>query len=140
MRPNILSLSLLLAHASVSGLAVADGSSHEAQVKSGNDLDSAVEGAYVDADVQMAQNPLNMASMQSMSQQDSPRHRQEKVHLMKRMDRKNGKWGTTHPRYRLLEALYSFTKYRERNMAELDRWRSLYKNVGKNQKQVSRHL
>lgn len=55
---------------------------------------------------------------------------------MKRMDRKHGKWGPTHPRYRLLEALFGFSKYRERNLAELNRWRSLYKNVSKKQKQV----
>ncbi|KAF2624475.1 N2227-domain-containing protein [Macroventuria anomochaeta] len=67
---------------------------------------------------------------------ESPRHRQEKAHLLKRMDRKTGKWGTIHPRYRLLEALYGFTKYRERNMAELDRWRSMYGNVVKAQKKT----
>lgn len=81
-----------------------------------------------------AQDPLQMGSMPPS---ESPRHRQEKVHLMKRMDRKHGKWNTVHPRYRLLEALYGFTKYRERNLAELDRWRSMYSNVGKSQKKVS---
>ncbi|KAF1925979.1 N2227-domain-containing protein [Didymella exigua CBS 183.55] len=54
------------------------------------------------------------------------RHRREKAHLMKRMSRKHGTWNTAHPRYRLLEALYGFAKYRERNMAELDRWRARY--------------
>jgi hypothetical protein len=63
--------------------------------------------------------------------------------LMKRMDRKHGKWGTIHPRHRLLEALFGFTKYREtsmaelqRCMAELQRWRDQYKNVGKKQRKV----
>jgi carnosine N-methyltransferase len=53
------------------------------------------------------------------------------------MDKKSGKWGTSHPRYRLLEALWAYTNYRERHMAELDRWRSLYKSTGKKQKKVS---
>ena len=55
---------------------------------------------------------------------------------MKRMSRKHGTWNTMHPRYRLLEALYGFTKYRERNMAELSKWRSQYNNVSKAQKKV----
>jgi hypothetical protein len=55
---------------------------------------------------------------------------------MKRMRRNEGKWGSSHPRYRLLEALFGFIKYRERNMAELDRWRHLYKSVPRKQKQV----
>ena len=80
-----------------------------------------------------AQNLLHMGSMAAV---ESPRHRQEKAHLMKRMSRKHGTWNTVHPRYRLLEALYGFSKYRERNMAELNRWRSLYSNVGKEQKKV----
>jgi hypothetical protein len=78
----------------------------------------------------------NILEMGTMAPIDSPRHRQEKAHLMKRMSRKHGTWNTVHPRYRLLEALYGFTKYRERNMAELNRWRSLYSNVGKAQKKV----
>lgn len=56
---------------------------------------------------------------------------------MQRMSRKTGKWNTSHPRYRLLEALFGFTKYRERNIAELDRWRSMYSNVKKVQKKVN---
>jgi hypothetical protein len=80
-----------------------------------------------------AQDPLQMRSMASG---DSPRHRHEKAHLMKRMSRKHGTWNTMHPRYRLLEALYGFSKYRERNMAELERWRGMYGNVGKAQKKV----
>jgi hypothetical protein len=80
-----------------------------------------------------AQNPLQMGSMATI---DSPRHRHEKAHLMKRMSRKHGTWNTVHPRYRLLEALYGFSKYRERNLAELNRWRSMYSNVSKAQKKV----
>lgn len=86
------------------------------------------------------QDPLLMGAMPmlNVNMQASPRHRQEKAHLMKRMDRKSGKWGSSHPRHRLLEALFGYTRYRERNMAELDRWRSLYKSVGKKQKKASK--
>lgn len=84
-----------------------------------------------------AENPHPL-QMGAMPPPESPRHRQEKAHLMKRMSRKHGAWNTAHPRYRLLEALYGYTKYRERNLAELDRWRSLYSNVGKAQKKVCR--
>jgi hypothetical protein len=82
-------------------------------------------------------NPLQMGAMPSRDISDSSRHRQEEAHLVKRMDRKNGKWNLSHPRYRLLEALFSYSKYRDSNIAELDRWRNLYKNVGKQQKNVS---
>jgi hypothetical protein len=85
-----------------------------------------------------AEDPLQMGSMSPMDTCDSPRHRQEKAHLMKRMGRKNGKWTLSHPRYRLLEALYGYRIYCDQNLAELNRWRSLYKNVGKKQKKVMR--
>ncbi|KAH6629125.1 N2227-like protein-domain-containing protein [Boeremia exigua] len=95
--------------------------------------DGSVDSVYIGNKDDAAQDPLKIGSMGAS---ESPRHRHEKVHLMKRMNRKTGKWNTVHPRYRLLEALYGFTKYRERNMAELDRWRSMYGNVGKSQKKV----
>jgi hypothetical protein len=85
----------------------------------------------------IAQDPIHMDVMPPSGGQSSPRHRQEKVHLLKRMDRKSGKWGTSHPRYRLLEALWGYSRYRGRNMADLDKWRTLYKSVGKKQKKVS---
>jgi hypothetical protein len=88
-------------------------------------------------DAHIAQDSLHMGVMPSHVAQASPRYRQEKAHLTKRMNRKSGKWGTSHPRYRLLEALWGYSRYRERNMAELDRWRTLYKSVGKKQKKVS---
>ena len=89
---------------------------------------------YIDNEDNIAQ---DLQQMGSMPPSKSPKHQQEKALLMKRMDRKTGKYGTNHPRYRLLEALYGFTKYRERNMAELNRWRTMYSNVGKQQKKVS---
>jgi hypothetical protein len=95
------------------------------------------EVVVVIEDAHIARNLLQVGAMLSGRGKDSPRHRQEKAHLMKRMDRKSGKWGKIHPRYRLLEALWGYSRYRERNMAELERWRTLYKSVSKKQKKVS---
>jgi hypothetical protein len=91
---------------------------------------------YIQDEDRAVQNPLQMGAMLPQEATSSPRHRQEMAHLMKRMDRKHGSWGTNHPRHRLLDALFGFSKYRERSMAELDRWRDLYTNVGKKQKRV----
>lgn len=105
-------------------------------IETKSDAPTTHEASIQYENAQLAQDPLAMGSMASNDLQDSPRHRQEKAHLIRRMDPKHGKWSSTHARYRLLEALFGFTKYRERNMAELDRWRKLYKNVGKKQKKV----
>ncbi|EUC42052.1 hypothetical protein COCMIDRAFT_39858 [Bipolaris oryzae ATCC 44560] len=83
-------------------------------------------------DAQAVQNPMMMGAMPSSNVPRTARHRHEKAHLMKRMDRKSGKWTMNHPRYRLLEALWAYTRYRERHMAELDRWRTLYKSTLEN--------
>jgi hypothetical protein len=95
---------------------------------------SNVEQLFVDEAGLSAQDPMQIGSMPPT---ELPRQRQEKAHLMKRMDRKNGKWTSSHPRYRLLEVLYSFSRYRERNLAELKRWKDMYSNVKSKQKQVS---
>jgi hypothetical protein len=93
-----------------------------------------VDRVFIDEAGLPAQDPMQIGAMPPTG---SPRQRQEKAHLMKRMDRKSGKWTSTHPRYRLLEALYSFSRYRERNLVELKRWRDMYSNVKSKQKQVS---
>lgn len=129
------SLLLILAGVASASLGAADASSQAGQVPQLSDIPipemDEIEAAFEDA--QVAQDVLNMGAMPSSNTLPSPRHRQEKAHLMKRMDRKSGKWTTNHPRYRLLEALWAYTRYRERQIAELDRWRSLYKSVSKKQ-------
>jgi hypothetical protein len=107
------------------------------QIATSDEIVHTIEPLLAQDVLDSLQNPIHMGAMQSSHIPDSARHRQEKAHLMKRMDRKNGKWTSTHPRYRLLEALFSYSKYRDSNMAELDRWRGLYKNVGKQQKKAS---
>ncbi|KAH9876594.1 hypothetical protein J1614_003725 [Plenodomus biglobosus] len=108
----------------------------EATVTSSDDEASISSIEYSAGDGYAAQDPMNVGAMLPGPAHSTARQRQEKAHLLKRMNRKSGKWGPSHPRYRLLEALFGFSKYRERNMADLDRWRSLYKNVGKKQKQT----
>jgi hypothetical protein len=94
------------------------------------------EPIFAQNELHIAQNLMQMGAMIVANVPNTPRHRQEKAHLMKRMSRKHGKWGPSHPRYRLLEALSGFKNYRARSIAELERWGDLYKNVGKNQKKV----
>ena len=130
----LITSTLLLAAGFTSLAGATEVSSTSAPISAAVTSKASIEAVYDGNKDNAAQDPLQMGSM---TPSESPRHRQEKAHLMKRMDRKTGKWDWIHPRYRLLEALYGFTKYRERNMAELERWRSMYRNVGKAQKKVS---
>lgn len=130
------SLLLILAGAASASLGAADGGTSQADTTQHPGNVPALEMDKVTAaiaDARAVQNPLMMGAMPSNHAPRAARHRHEKAHLMKRMDRKSGKWTTNHPRYRLLEALWAYTRYRERHMAELDRWRTLYKSVSKKQ-------
>lgn len=89
-------------------------------------------GEYVAVEFDAPQDPLHFGSMEALDK----RQRVEHVHLIKRLDRQAGKWNANHPRYRLLEAMYSYVSYKDRNMAELDRWKNLYKNLSRKQKAV----
>ncbi|CCF33516.1 hypothetical protein CH063_00142 [Colletotrichum higginsianum] len=75
-------------------------------------------------------------TIEEAPERPSPRHEQEKKNLLKRMSKSHGKWDTNHPRHRLLEALFGFSRYKPRQMAELDRYKGLYKHVSKAQKAV----
>jgi len=129
---------LLLFVAGLSSIALADAGklSGDSQADATSNIPNADEVKTAMDNAQIAQDPLMMGAMPPSDNGASPRHRREKLQLLKRMDKKSGKWGTSHPRYRLLEALWAYTRYRERHMAELDRWRSLYKSVNKKQKRV----
>lgn len=72
-------------------------------------------------------------------QKESARHRQEKEELMQRLERGRGKWDTSHPRHRLLDALHGFRKYFDRNAEDVNRWKRLYKGVSRDQKKVGSH-
>ncbi|KAG7123758.1 Carnosine N-methyltransferase like protein [Verticillium longisporum] len=69
----------------------------------------------------------------------SPRYEAEHNALLKRMSKSHGKWDTTHPRARLLDALHGYVRYRERQTAELDKWRRMYKSTSSSQKKVVEH-
>ncbi|KAI9151448.1 Carnosine N-methyltransferase [Paramyrothecium foliicola] len=64
----------------------------------------------------------------------TPRHQHEKEQLLARMSRDAGKWSTSHPRHRLLDAIYGFLKYYDRQKEEITRLKGLYKHVSKSQK------
>jgi carnosine N-methyltransferase len=69
-------------------------------------------------------------------EQPDPRQLEEYVHLQGRLQRSTGTWNGNHPRHRLLMALYGFSRYKEKNLAEVKRWRDLYKHVPQKQKTV----
>ena len=64
------------------------------------------------------------------------RHIHEKQHLLQRLRRDKGKWNSNHPRHRLLDALFGYVDYYERQAAEVERLRGLYKKVTKSQHEV----
>ncbi|KAJ6785486.1 hypothetical protein PWT90_01196 [Aphanocladium album] len=61
------------------------------------------------------------------------RHEAEKERLLQLL-RRDHNWSSTHPRHRLLDALFGFQSYYERQQAELERFRGLYKHVSKKHK------
>ncbi|OLN87252.1 Carnosine N-methyltransferase 2 [Colletotrichum chlorophyti] len=73
-------------------------------------------------------------TLEDVPDKPSLRHEQEKKKLFKRLSKSHGKWDTNHPRHRLLEALFGFSRYKLRQMAEIDRWKGLYNHVSKTQK------
>lgn len=52
------------------------------------------------------------------------------------MSKSRGKGDTDHPRHRLLDALFGFSRYKAGQMVELNRWKDLYTHVSKTQKKV----
>ncbi|KAF5525855.1 Carnosine N-methyltransferase [Colletotrichum aenigma] len=70
-----------------------------------------------------------IVTMEDVPDKPRPRHEQEKKNLMKRLSKSHGKWDTNHPRHRLMEALFGFSRYKARQMAELNRWKDLYTHV-----------
>jgi carnosine N-methyltransferase len=130
------SLLLFLAGSSSIALANIGTPNGESQVQAADSILNIGEVNIAIDNAQVAQDPLIMGAMPPSDVGDASRHRREKLQLLKRMDKKSGRWGTSHPRYRLLEALWAYTRYHESHMAELDRWRSLYGSVGKQQKKV----
>lgn len=65
------------------------------------------------------------------------RHVQEKTRLLDRLKRDEGTWNNHHPRHRLLDALYGYSRYYQRQKEELERLRGLYTKVNKKQHKVN---
>ena len=61
---------------------------------------------------------------------------EEKANLHHRLQRSAGKWDSSHPRHRLLSALYGYSRYRERNTENVNRWRDFYKRIPRKQRSV----
>ncbi|KAH7253557.1 N2227-like protein-domain-containing protein [Fusarium redolens] len=70
---------------------------------------------------------------------DTPRHVEAKNKLDKSMAIGWGNWNAQHPRHRLLDALYGYRGYHERQKAEVDRFEGLYKHVSRAQKSLLEH-
>ncbi|RGP81756.1 hypothetical protein FLONG3_141 [Fusarium longipes] len=70
---------------------------------------------------------------------NTPRHVEAKKKLTKSMARGWGNWSGHHPRHRLLDALYGYSRYYERQKSELNRLEGLYKHVSKAQKSLLEH-
>lgn len=68
---------------------------------------------------------------------DTPRHVEAKKKLDKSMAIGWGNWNAQHPRHRLLDALYGYRRYHERQKAEVDRFEGLYKHASRAQRSVS---
>ncbi|KAJ5339963.1 hypothetical protein N7452_006691 [Penicillium brevicompactum] len=54
--------------------------------------------------------------------------------LLQTLDRSSGKWDSSHPRHRLLAALYGFASYENGSRSDINRWKDLYKKVPKRQR------
>ncbi|KAL4901117.1 hypothetical protein BDW74DRAFT_187968 [Aspergillus multicolor] len=69
-------------------------------------------------------------------EEENTRQEEEYTNLQDRLNRNTRKWTPSHPRHRLLTALYAFTRYKERNLSEVKRWRDLYQHVPKEQRKL----
>lgn len=65
---------------------------------------------------------------------------EERGHLLQHIHRSSGKWDSGHPRWKVLEALHGFDRYRAITGAEIDRFEGLYKHVPEKHKKVGVHL
>lgn len=90
-------------------------------------------GTNVLQDISYKVQPYNTTSQYSVPLST---HNEEHTRLLQKLERSSGKWDTTHPRHRLLTALHGYTRYKDKNLAEVDRLRNLYKNVPKRQRTV----
>lgn len=64
------------------------------------------------------------------------RREEEKHRLLQRLVRRKGCTDKNHPRARLLTTLHGFSRYKDRNKADLQRWRENYGHMPKHHRKV----
>lgn len=91
----------------------------------------------VDADQgQLVQGASIVTTWDPQWQSRESSHEEERARLLGRIDRGNSQWDDKHPRWKLLEALHGFDRYKEITTAEIDRFEGLYKHVPMHHKKV----
>ncbi|EFQ97687.1 methyltransferase [Nannizzia gypsea CBS 118893] len=74
----------------------------------------------------------NVNTAKARGEAISTRQLEEETRLRDRIRRDSKrKWDSSHPRYRLLTAMHGFARYKDRNLAEAERWSTLYLNSPK---------
>jgi hypothetical protein len=92
------------------------------------------------ADAGMGQQPL--ASVETFADSYGPApaagqlYEEERQRLLQRIGRSSGRWDSNHPRWRLLEALHGFDRYRDVAGAESDCFEGLFQHVPAKHKKV----
>lgn len=96
-----------------------------------------ITAGIVSAQRHACPNPTSFSIPAPQCPIDGKRNAVEYAQLMKRLDRKKGKWDKHHPRWELLEALYAYDTYEQNAGDEIRRYEGLYKHVPAKHKKVS---
>ncbi|CAI4213131.1 unnamed protein product [Parascedosporium putredinis] len=134
---RLISAALMLSAAAGSNLAGApDGQIQpdDQKVLVGSERDGPLGESAIDSPSEIHQVYVTVQDL--AKQKESARHIAEKEKLLQRLSRDQGKWDSGHPRWRLLDTLYGFRKYFDRNAEEVRRWKKLYKHVSPAQKKL----
>ncbi|KAK6508706.1 hypothetical protein TWF506_010784 [Arthrobotrys conoides] len=112
--------------------AKSDSNSHEEE--SNKDYSLEATGSF-DPIFKIQQTYLTV-QVDELNSTNTPRAQDEKRRLLKELSRGHGKWGDQHPRKKLLDALFSYSRYFERNVPDVNRWRQLYNHVSSKHKRL----
>ena len=75
-------------------------------------------------------------SKQATCDPQEMRQMQENERLLGSLNRDKGMWERRHPRYRLLDALHGYLSHYDLVSKDVNRWRSMYQNIPKQQRKV----
>ncbi|TGJ65954.1 hypothetical protein EYR41_009888 [Orbilia oligospora] len=98
--------------------------------------DYSLEGAGSFDQIFKIQQTYLTVQVDELNSTNTPRAKDEKRRLLKELSRAHGKWGDQHPRKKLLDALFSYSRYFERNIPDVNRWRQLYSHVSSKHKRL----